>query len=141
MFFVKPMKACDVCYAEGVALVSVPALDEASMDHTADRELPERERLLKQYREQVGHYKSVNAELADLEWTLADVERQIEALRREAAATPDEAIARRLHDLTRWKGSLEEGILQRLYRVEALVAAIARLRAELNLQDAAEPGS
>lgn len=111
------------------------------MDHTADRELPERERLLKQYREQVGHYKSVNAELADLEWTLADVERQIEALRREAAATPDEAIARRLHDLTRWKGSLEEGILQRLYRVEALVAAIARLRAELNLQDAADPGS
>lgn len=89
---------------------------------------PERERLMKLYREQIGQYKSVNAELADLEWTLADVERQIDALRAQLATAADPMQARRLADLERWKNSLEEGILQRLYRAEALAADVARLR-------------
>lgn len=100
------------------------------MDPT-DTALPERERLVKQYREQISQYKSVNAELADLEWTLADVERQIGDLRAATGAFDSPAATQRLTDLERWKSALEEQILQRLYRAEALAAAVAKLREEL----------
>lgn len=95
---------------------------------SVDAAFPERERLMKLYREQIGQYKSVNAELADLEWTLADVERQIAELRMHEEPVAEVMQARRLSDLERWKSSLEEGILQRLYRAEALAAAVAGLR-------------
>mgnify|MGYP005866082247 CR=1 FL=1 len=90
----------------------------------------ERERLARQYRDLLGEYKTVNAELADHSWTLAELEQQIAAL--EAAATPgDQRAAERLRALRRWRGTLEEQVLAHMYRVEAIAAELARLRAAL----------
>ncbi len=108
------------------------------MDFAAEVAFPERERLVKLYREQIGAYKSVNAELADLEWTLADVERQIGSLREQSDAAGAAASAWHLRDLEHWKNALEEGVLQRMYRAEALATAIAQLHNELDLQAAPE---
>lgn len=91
----------------------------------------ERERLARRYRELLGEYKTVNAELADCSWTLAELEQQLAAL--EAAAAPgDQRVAGRLHALRRWRGALEEQVLTYMYRAEALADELARLRAALD---------
>ncbi|NWF81715.1 MAG: hypothetical protein HXY37_16985 [Chloroflexi bacterium] len=90
----------------------------------------ERERLVRQYRDLLGEYKTVNAELADRSWTLAELEQQIAAL--EAAAAPgDRRAAGRLRALRHWRGTLEEQVLAHMYRAEAIAAELARLRAAL----------
>jgi predicted nucleic acid-binding Zn-ribbon protein len=78
-------------------------------------------------RELLGTYKTVNAELADLTWTLAELEQQIATLTDEAAVSPSPSASRRLDDLQRWQDTLEERILRLMYRADELMAAIERL--------------
>lgn len=85
----------------------------------------EQERRNKQQRELLGALKTVNAELADLEWTLAELEQQIGALAAELTGAYDSAVERRLRDLRRWRGVLEERVLRQMYRAEELNAALA----------------
>jgi hypothetical protein len=85
----------------------------------------ESERLRQQQRALLGALKTVNAERADLEWTLAELEQQIAALRAEAS---DHTVARRLNDLRRWRSSLEDRVLRHMFRAEELEAEIRRLR-------------
>jgi hypothetical protein len=129
-FFVKLPPACEVCYAENERRALHRCCSEEFMEDAAPA-FPERERLIKLYREQVSQYKSVNAELTDLEWTLTDVERQITDLRTQIPTGGEAAALRRLNDLARWKNTLEEAVLQRLYRAEALATAVAELRTTL----------
>lgn len=98
------------------------SVSHVSADHAA---------LAAQYREQISQYKSLNAELADLEWTLTDVERQVAALRQPSDLSTS-SDPQRISDLERWKNALEEQILQRLYRVETLATSIAHLRLALD---------
>ena len=86
---------------------------------------PEHERLRQQQRSLLGALKTVNAERADLEWTLAELEQQIAALRADAG---DHAVARRLNDLRRWRSTLEDRVLRHMFRAEELEAEIGRLR-------------
>jgi chromosome segregation ATPase len=102
------------------------------MERTEQPADDSREQLRRQYREQLGRYKSANAELADVSWTLSDLEQQIGALESDLAQHNDERLARRIRDLRRWRESLEETVLQHMYRTEDLCAEIAQLRAALN---------
>lgn len=97
---------------------------DSSVEHAAD----DQERLLKLYREQLSAYKSVNAELSDLSWTLADLEQQIAGLAADLAAEPNPGLERRLSDLRRWKETMEESVIRHMYRAEELAASIADLR-------------
>ena len=85
----------------------------------------EQERLRQQQRALLGALKTVNAERADLEWTLAELEQQIAALSREEG---DHAVARRVNDLRRWRSTLEDRVLRHMFRAEELEAEIWRLR-------------
>lgn len=87
----------------------------------------ERERVHKRFREQLAEYKSVNAELSDLSWTLAELEQQLAGLA-QAPDAQDSKVERRLGDLRRWKESLEENVLRHMYRAEELAASIAEMR-------------
>ncbi|GAB4437929.1 MAG: hypothetical protein OHK0015_31050 [Chloroflexi bacterium OHK40] len=97
----------------------------------------EQERLRKQQRERLAELKTVNAELADLSWTLAELEQQIATLEAEDVAHGDGRAERRIADLRRWRGMLEERVLRHMYRADHLSAEIARLRAAL---EQATPG-
>lgn len=76
-------------------------------------------------RELLGTLKTVNAALADLEWSLAELEQQIVGLEAELGRAHDPAIERRLRDLRRWRGALEERTLRHMFRAEELSAALA----------------
>jgi predicted nucleic acid-binding Zn-ribbon protein len=94
-------------------------------------ELPpdeERAQLRLRYRERLNQYRSLNAELSDLSWTLADLEQQIAGLRGQLGDPPEAAQARRITDLRRWKETLEENILKHMYHTEELAAEVAELR-------------
>lgn len=99
--------------------------------------MAERERLARRYRDLLGEYKTVNAELTDVAWTLADLEQQIAALDATANKTSPHT-QQRLLDLRRQRDALEEQALQRMYRAEAMAEELARLRAALA---AADPGA
>lgn len=88
----------------------------------------ERAQLQLRYRERLDQYRSLNAELSDLSWTLADLEQQIAALSAQPGDQPGTAHERRISDLRRWKEALEENILQHMYRTEELAAEVAELR-------------
>ncbi|EFO79668.1 hypothetical protein OSCT_2450 [Oscillochloris trichoides DG-6] len=88
--------------------------------------------LRQHYYDQLSRYKSANAELADVAWTLAELEQQIANLEGDFERTNDERIAHRLRDLRRWRGSLEETVLRNMYRAEALLAEVTQLRQELD---------
>jgi hypothetical protein len=79
-------------------------------------------------RELLGSYQTVNGELADLTWTLAELEQQIALLTDEAATSAKPTIITRLNDLRRWQSTLEERILRLMYRADELMAALERLR-------------
>ena len=86
---------------------------------------PDQERHNKQQRELIGALKTINAELADLEWTLAELEQQIAALAATLEGAYELAVERRLRDLRRWREVLEERVLKQMYRAEELNAALA----------------
>ncbi len=88
----------------------------------------DQERLRQQERALLSALKTINAERADLEWTLAELEQQIEALRAEES---DHTVARRLNDLRRWRSTLEDRVLRHMYRAEELEAEIRRLHEQL----------
>lgn len=90
--------------------------------------ITDEERLRRQQRALLGALKTVNAERADLEWTLAELEQQITALQGEGG---EPAVARRLNDLLRWRSTLEDRVLRHMFRAEELEAEIGRLRALL----------
>ena len=96
-----------------------PRTDSPSTEH---------ERLRQQQRALLGALKTLNAERADLEWTLAELEQQIAALHSEGE---DHTVARRISDLRRWRSTLEDRVLRHMYRAEELEAEIGRLRALL----------
>jgi hypothetical protein len=77
-------------------------------------------------RELLSTYKTINGELADLTWTLAELEQQIATMAAEVSPPPE--ISMRLQDLRRWQGLLEERILGYMYRADELMAELARLR-------------
>jgi hypothetical protein len=86
----------------------------------------EDELLHEQRRKLLSTYKTINGELADLTWTLAELEQQIAALTAEASPTPE--LSTRLDDLRRWQGLLEERILRHMYRADELMAELAHLK-------------
>jgi predicted nucleic acid-binding Zn-ribbon protein len=88
----------------------------------------DQERMRQQQRALLGALKTVNAERADLEWTLAELEQQLAALHSEG---DDPTVARRINDLRRWRSTLEDRVLRHMYRAEELEAEIGRLRAQL----------
>lgn len=88
----------------------------------------ERSQLQLRYRDRLDQYRSLNAELSDLSWTLSDLEQQIAALSAQPDGQPGAAQHRRISDLRRWKEALEENILQHMYRTEELAAEVAELR-------------
>jgi hypothetical protein len=102
------------------------------MEHKEPQAGDSREELRRHYREQLSRYKSANAELADICWTLADLEQQISALEDELAAGDNWHLDRRIRDLRRWRDVLEESALRRMYRTEELSAEVAQLRSALN---------
>ncbi|NNJ13563.1 hypothetical protein EKD04_024875 [Chloroflexales bacterium ZM16-3] len=102
------------------------------MERTESQVGGSREQLRQQYREQLSQYKSANAELADISWTLSELEQQIGTLEGELAAHDDKHLARRIRDLRRWRSSLEDSVLRRMYRAEALSAEVDQLRSALN---------
>jgi chromosome segregation ATPase len=91
----------------------------------------EQERLRRQQRSLLGALKTANAERADLEWTLAELEQQIATLAAEQASLRDSTVQRRLADLRRWRGTLEERVLQHMFRAEELEAELVQLRERL----------
>lgn len=82
-------------------------------------------RLHTQRRELLGALKTVNAELSDLEWSLAELEQQIRTLSAELGGEHSAAVERRLRDLRRWRDYMEERALRYMYRAEELNAALA----------------
>jgi septal ring factor EnvC (AmiA/AmiB activator) len=105
------------------------------MERTEPPPSDQRDQLRQEYRDQLGQYKSANAELADIAWTLSELEQQISALETDLEHGPDPQLARRISDLRRWRGVLEETVLRHMYRTEELLAEVAQLRAALS-QDA-----
>lgn len=97
------------------------------MAQQGDPELAVQDAQPHERRELLGTYKTVNAELADLTWTLAELEQQIATLADETAASPSPGATQRLDDLQRWQDTLEERILRLMYRADELMAAIERL--------------
>lgn len=85
----------------------------------------EDELMLDRRRKLLSTYKTINGELADLTWTLAELEQQIAALTAEAPPIPE--LSTRLDDLRRWQGLLEERILRHMYRADELMAELAHL--------------
>ncbi|NJM07152.1 hypothetical protein HC891_14660 [Candidatus Gracilibacteria bacterium] len=98
------------------------------------------DRLHKLYREQLSQYKSANAVLHDLAWTLAELEQQITALISDASEREqtDETHTRRLSDLQRWKTALEDSVLRQMLRADELAAQVASARAQLHNSTGAE---
>jgi chromosome segregation ATPase len=90
----------------------------------------DQERRRRRHRELLSSLKTVNAELSDLEWTLTELEQQIGSLEAEHDLLPEAALARRIRDLRRWRGVLEERVLRQMYRAEELNAEIAGTQAE-----------
>jgi uncharacterized protein YdcH (DUF465 family) len=100
------------------------------------------EQLHSMYREQLSQYKSANAVLHDLAWTLSELEQQIATMQDESAdAPPDKAQVQRLSDLRRWKAMLEDTVLRQMLRADELAAQVARVRADLHaaLNEGEEP--
>jgi DnaJ-domain-containing protein 1 len=91
-----------------------------------------REQLQHTYREYLSQYKSINAELSDLAWTLADLEQQITLLTGRFNEAPDSHIEQRLHDLQHWKESLEDIVLRQMDRADELSILIGELRRHLS---------
>ncbi|MEI7770816.1 MAG: hypothetical protein WCI67_12535 [Chloroflexales bacterium] len=89
------------------------------------------EPLRQQYHRQLSQYKSANAELADIAWTLSELEQQISTLETALAEEADPQLARRISDLRHWRGALEETVIRHMYRTEELRAALTQLRAAL----------
>ncbi|MBX0331397.1 hypothetical protein K2Z83_27475 [Oscillochloris sp. ZM17-4] len=102
------------------------------MERTDTQADDSREQLRQQYREQISQYKSANAELADVAWTLSELEQQISALEAELAEHEDKHLARRIRDLRRWRSSLEDSVLRQMYRAEEIAGEVAQLRTALN---------
>lgn len=78
----------------------------------------------------LGTYKMINGELADLTWTLSELEQQLGTLEHEAAEEGAPELRQRLQDLRRWQSTLEERILRHMYRADELWAEIERLKQE-----------
>lgn len=83
-----------------------------------------------QRRELLSIYKTINGELADLNWTLAELEQQIASLTAELSVATHPETQRRLLDLRRWQGALEERILSHLYQIDEVLAALERLQSD-----------
>lgn len=90
-----------------------------------------RQQLFRHYREQLSRYKSANAELADVAWTLAELEQQISTLEADLAQNYDDYLAQRIKDLRRWRDSLEESVLQHMFLADELSDQVAQLRTAL----------
>jgi hypothetical protein len=80
-------------------------------------------------RELLSIYKTINGELADLNWTLAELEQQIATLAAESSDATHPEARLRLLDLRRWQGALEERILGHLYQIDEVLAALEQLQA------------
>jgi predicted nucleic acid-binding Zn-ribbon protein len=105
------------------------------MERTEPEARSAREELRQQYRDRLSQYKSANADLADIAWTLSELEQQISALEAERSRGASEQLDRRIRDLRRWRNTLEENVLRHMYRTEELLEAVAQLRSAL-AQDA-----
>lgn len=101
------------------------------MEPTEQPTIDNREVLRRQYREHLSRYKSANADLADIAWTLSELEQQIGGLEDERKQSNDPYLSQRLSDLRRWRDSLEEAVLRHMYLTEELSTEIAQLRAAL----------
>lgn len=101
------------------------------MERTVPEARSAREELQQQYRDQLSQYKSANAELADISWTLSELEQQIGALEADLSGGSNEQLDRRIRDLRRWRSALEENVLRHMYRAEELLSAVAQLRSAL----------
>jgi septal ring factor EnvC (AmiA/AmiB activator) len=108
------------------------------MEHTEPQSTDGRAQLHQQYRNQISQYKSANAELADIAWTLSELEQQISALEADLAQEHTPHLARRISDLRRWRGALEETVIRHMYRTEELLAEVDQLRAALAENDISE---
>ncbi len=91
----------------------------------------EGQRLRQQHRALLGALKTANAELADLAWTLSELEQQITALVAEQSTRQDSAVSRRIGDLRRWRSTLEDRVLRHMLRVDELEGEIRRLREQI----------
>jgi chromosome segregation ATPase len=105
------------------------------MEHTEPEARSAREELRQQYRDQLSRYKSANAELADISWTLSELEQQLSALEADLSHEASESLERRIRDLRRWRGALEENVLRHMYRTEELLSTVAQLRNALQQAD------
>lgn len=90
----------------------------------------EREDVARRYRELLSTYKTLNAELAEMAWSLADLEQEIATLTA-ATGAAGARVRQRLRDLRRQRDILEEQSLQRMEQAEAIAAELGRLRRAL----------
>ncbi len=91
---------------------------------------PEREDVARRYRELLSTYKTINAEVAELAWSLADLEQEIATLAASTVAA-GARLRQRLRDLRQQRDALEEQALRRMDQAEAIAAELARLRQTL----------
>ncbi|MFV9504910.1 MAG: hypothetical protein AB4911_10145 [Oscillochloridaceae bacterium umkhey_bin13] len=91
----------------------------------------EREQLEQQRQTLIEAYQTLNGELTDLSWTLAELEQQIAQLQAELATRPAPEPERRLRDLGRWRSTLEERVLELMYRADTLAATLKQVLAQL----------
>jgi phage shock protein A len=101
------------------------------MERTEPQSGDGREQLRQRYRNQLSQYKSANADLADIAWTLSELEQQISGLEADPEWQTNPQLARRISDLRRWRGTLEETALRHMYRAEELLTEVAQLRTAL----------
>lgn len=104
------------------------------MERTESPADDSREQLRRQYRAQLSRYKSANAELADVSWTLSELEQQIATLEDELSQHHDAQLARRISDLRRWRDTLEETVIRHMYRAEEISAEVDQLRSALSAE-------
>jgi predicted nucleic acid-binding Zn-ribbon protein len=91
----------------------------------------EREDVARRYRELLSAYKTLNAEVADLAWALADLEQEIATLAAATGAAGARA-RQRLRDLRRQRDALDEQALRQMDQAETIAAELARLRRALD---------
>jgi uncharacterized protein YdcH (DUF465 family) len=109
---------------------------ENGMKRTESEARSTHEELRQQYRDRLSQYKSANAELADIAWTLSELEQQISTLEADHSHQASKQLDRRIRDLRRWRSALEENVLRHMYRTEELLSAVAQLRSALAEDDA-----
>ncbi|MGQ9928535.1 MAG: hypothetical protein ACUVS4_16920 [Chloroflexaceae bacterium] len=99
----------------------------------------ERENVVRQYRELLSAYKTLNAEVTELAWVLADLEQEIGTLTA-ATGAAGARVRQRLRDLRRQRDALEEQALRQMDQAETIAAELARLRRALGAIGAAVAG-